>query len=230
MSRKGILFCRGPAANVVDLETVGSPVRASRMPKFHDRDYSAFLFDMDGTLLDSSSVVERVWRAWAQRHDVDPEPLLAACHGVQGADTIRRFGGPDLDVAAEARWLDQAEMADVEGLVAIEGVLAVVQTLEPRSWAIVTSASRELARRRLSAVALPLPEVMVAAEDVESGKPDPEGFLRAAELLGVTVSDCLLFEDSPAGVAAARAAGGQVVIVGSRVAAEEGEFAISNYL
>ncbi len=200
------------------------------MPIFRDRDYSAFLFDMDGTMLDSSPVVHRVWTTWAKRVGIDPAPLLAACHGVQARDLIGRFGRSDLDRSEELEWLTAAEMADLDCIVAIDGIADLLARLGPMDWAIVTSAPRELALRRLAAVDLPLPSVILAAEDVARGKPDPEGFLQAARLLGVAIEDCLVFEDSPAGVASARAAGARVAIVGGLVEPGEEDLIIPNYL
>jgi sugar-phosphatase len=127
------------------------------------------------------------------------------------------------------RWLQHAEMADVDGIVAIDGIAAFLERLDPEAWAIVTSAPRDLAIKRLGAVELPLPRVMVAAEDVARGKPDPEGFLKAAEMLGVDIRECLIFEDSPAGIAAGKASGAHVAIVGDLVEAGDGELVIPNY-
>ncbi|HUQ12204.1 MAG TPA: HAD-IA family hydrolase [Steroidobacteraceae bacterium] len=200
------------------------------MPQFQDHSFAAFLFDMDGTLLDSSAVVERVWRTWAQRHGVDPERLLAASHGVRSEDTIRRFATAATDVALETDWILQAELNDTEGVVALAGVRALIERLHAGEWAIVTSATRDLAMVRLRAAGLPLPHVLITAEDVERGKPDPQGFQKAATLLGVAIEHCLVFEDSPAGVAAAKAAGAQVAIVGDLVPADQGSFAIADYL
>lgn len=199
------------------------------MPSFRNTDYAAFLFDMDGTLLDSSQAVERVWRRWCDRHGIDAEALIAVCHGVRGEDTVRRFATPDMDIEAEAAWLNAAELADVDGIVAIDGIHALIEGLAPYEWAIVTSAPRNLAEVRLRAIGLPVPDVFVTAEDVTQGKPDPQGFRLAAERLGVAAEDCLVFEDSPAGVAAGKAAGAAVAIVGPRVAAEEGTYAITDY-
>jgi sugar-phosphatase len=109
-----------------------------------------------------------------------------------------------------------AEMADVQGVVPIAGIVDFVQRLDTSKWAIVTSAPRDLAELRLKAVGLPRPDVMVTAEDVAEGKPDPEGYLKAAGTLGVPILDCLIFEDSPAGISAAEASGARVVIVGDR--------------
>lgn len=199
------------------------------MPLFRDTAYAAFLFDMDGTLLDSSEAVERVWRRWCDRHGIDAEALIAVCHGVRGEDTVRRFATPGMDINAEAAWLNAAELEDVDGVVPIAGILDLIAGLAPDDWAIVTSAPRNLAEVRLRAIGLPVPAVFVTAEDVTEGKPDPQGFRLAAERLGVAVADCLVFEDSPAGVAAGKAAGAAVAIVGPHVPATEGNYAIADY-
>jgi len=199
------------------------------MPEFRNQTYAAFLFDMDGTLLDSSAAVDRVWGSWAQRHGIDVPTLLATVHGVRSEDTIRRFAGAGVDVAKEVQWILEAEVADVDGVVALPGVHAFIEALDPGTWAIVTSAPRALAEVRLRAVNLPIPEVMITAEEVQRGKPDPQGFLLAAQRLGVSIDKCLVFEDSPAGVAAAKAAGAHVTIVGGLVPGSEGNFALANY-
>ena len=199
------------------------------MPEFRNHSYAAFLFDMDGTLLDSSTVVDRVWGSWATRHGIDVATLLASVHGVRSEDTIRLFAGPGVDVAKETQWILEAETADVDGVVALPGIHAFIEALDPGSWAIVTSAPRALAEVRIRAVNLPIPEVMITAEDVRRGKPDPQGFLLGAQRLGVSIGKCLVFEDSHAGVAAAKAAGAHVAIVGGRVPATEGDFVLANY-
>jgi sugar-phosphatase len=199
------------------------------MPRFREHTYAAFLFDMDGTLLDSSAVVDRVWRTWAQRHGVDTETLMANMHGVRSEDTVRRFAPPGTDVAKENGWILQAELTDVEGIVALEGIHAFIERLAPDEWAVVTSATRALAELRMRAVNLPIPAVLISADDVQRGKPDPQGFTLAARKLGVPIEECLVFEDSPAGVAAGTAAGAQVAIVGGRVSASAGQFALANY-
>ncbi len=198
-------------------------------PTFRGQAYAAFLFDMDGTLLDSSPVVERVWTAWARRHGHAPADVLAVCQGLQYRDTLRRFARPDLDIEAEAAALLQAELDDIEGVVAIAGVKALLDSLDPTRWTIVTSAPRALAETRLRAAGLPVPGAFISGESVLNGKPHPEGFLRAAELLGAPIAECLVFEDSPAGVAAGKAAGARVAIVGDLVSASEGDLTISDY-
>jgi sugar-phosphatase len=200
------------------------------MPDFRNHSYAAFLFDMDGTLLDSSAVVDRVWGAWAERHGIDRDTLFARVHGVRAEDTIRRFATAGMDIARETQWILDAEIDDVEGVVAIEGICELIGGLEHGTWTVVTSASRALAEARLRAAKLPIPETMVTAEDVQRGKPDPEGFLLGAERLGVNIAECLVFEDSAAGVAAARVAGAHVAIIGGAVPGREGDHLLANYL
>ena len=200
------------------------------MPLFRNQPYAAFLFDMDGTLLDSSAVVNRVWRSWAERHGIDPPRLLAAMHGVRAEDTVRRFAGPTLDVAAETEWIHQAELNDVDGVIGLDGIGAFLERLPANEWAVVTSATLALATVRMRAAKLPIPKVFITAEDVSRGKPDPEGFLLAATRLGVRIEHCLVFEDSPAGVKAAKAAGASVAIVGGHVPDNEGNFSLMHYL
>jgi mannitol-1-/sugar-/sorbitol-6-phosphatase len=199
------------------------------MPYFRSHSYAAFLFDMDGTLLDSSAVVHRVWGTWAERHGIDVATLMANVHGVRSEDTIRRFAPATADVATETQWILDAEVRDVDGVIALEGTQAFVEALAPGTWAIVTSAPRTLAEVRLRAAKLPIPQLMITAEDVQRGKPDPQGFLLGAQRLGVRIEECLVFEDSPAGVAAAKAAGADVAIVGGLVPNTEGTFVLANY-
>ncbi len=168
------------------------------------------LFDLDGTLVDSRAVVERQWRRLCDRLGLDFPAVLAVLHGVRSADVIRAFA-PAVDAEAEAAVLDAAEEADSEGLVVVRGAPEVLARLPRDSWGIVTSGHRELAQGRLRAVGLPVPDVMVCGDEVAAGKPDPEGYLAGARLLGAAPSECVVFEDAPAGIQAARAAGMAVV-------------------
>ncbi len=180
---------------------------------FPARRFAAILFDMDGTLTDSIAAANRVWTRWSLSHGLDPEKVLPIIHGVRAGDTIRRLNVPGMDVEKETEIVKQAEIDDVEGVVAIEGAAAFLEALPSSRWAVVTSAPRELALRRFAAARLPVPRVLVSAEDVARGKPAPDGFLRAARLLDVAPDKCLVFEDTAAGVAAAEAAGAAVVVV-----------------
>jgi sugar-phosphatase len=185
------------------------------------KNFAALLFDMDGTLLNSMAVVERVWGAWAVRNGIDPIAFLPSVHGVRAVDTIRKLGLL-VDPVQEARDLAEAEIADVEGIVEIPGARAFLNTLPPEKWAIVTSAPLELAARRLAAAGIPLPRLMVTGEDVSAGKPDPQGYLLAAARLGVRAEDCLVFEDAPAGILAGKAAGAEVAVITGAHAAASG--------
>lgn len=200
------------------------------MPTFKDKSFSAFLFDMDGTLLSSLPAVERAWRTWANRHGIDADLLLTTLHGVRAEDTIRRFFSDEAAVQQEAKWILDFECEDTDGVTAIPGIHALLDQLAPTEWAIVTSAPKALALTRLKAAGIPVPPHLYTAEDVSKGKPHPEGFMKAAEQLGVAIEDCLVFEDSPAGVAAARAAGASVVIIGGHVEANDQDFEIQDYL
>ena len=180
---------------------------------FPDRSFGAFLFDMDGTILNSILAAERVWAAWARRHGVDVDTFLPGIHGMRAVETIRKLGLPDLDIEAEVRDLTEAEIADVEGIEAIGGAAAFLHSLPTERWAIVTSAPRALALRRLEAAGLPVPPILVAGEDVERGKPAPDCFLLGARKLGQPIESCLIFEDAPAGIAAAEAAGGAIAVI-----------------
>ena len=177
------------------------------------RSFAALLFDLDGTIVNSIAAAERAWATWAERHGLDVAAFLPTIHGVRGIDTITRLALPGLDPAVEAEAILQAEIEDVEGVEPIEGAAAFLASLPADRWAIVTSSPRRLALRRLAAAGLPVPAVLVTAEDVARGKPAPDCFLLAAERLGQRIEDCLVFEDAPAGIKAAEASGAAVVMV-----------------
>ena len=175
-------------------------------------DVAAILFDIDGTLVDSTAVVERSWRAWAVAHGLDAEAVLAVCHGRRSADTVAQFV-PPADQAAAVADLDRRELADFDGIVALPGAQSLLSSLPADRWAAVTSGSQQLMRARLHAAGLPVPAVLISGEDVSLGKPDPEGYLKAAARLGWSIDQCLVIEDAPAGVDAAQAAGSQILAV-----------------
>ena len=173
----------------------------------------ALLFDMDGTLVLSHAVVHRVWGRWAERHRLDPGHVIAESHGRRTIDSVRALCPPGVDQQAEADELILAERLDTEGIVAVPGVLALLRSVPPERWAVVTSADRPLAEVRLRAAGITPPRVCITAEDVTHGKPDPQGYLLAASRLGVPAADCIVFEDAPAGIAAGRAAGAHVIVL-----------------
>jgi HAD superfamily hydrolase (TIGR01509 family) len=170
----------------------------------------AVLSDLDGVLVDSGPQIERTWRAFAERHQLDAEHVLAASHGRRTVDLIRVVA-PHLDAEMEAATIEQEEIGSVNGLRALPGARELIESVAEDRFAIVTSGSRPLALARLRAADLPVPKVVVTAEDVEAGKPDPAAYLRAAELLGVEPEHSLVIEDAPAGIEAGVAAGMTVV-------------------
>ncbi|HDX8343864.1 TPA: HAD-IA family hydrolase [Aeromonas dhakensis] len=175
----------------------------------------ALLLDMDGTLVHSTGEVETVWRLWCRRHRLDPEPVLTMCHGVRSREVIRTLA-PQLDLAQEVALLDDLEIHHTGQAEALAGARTRLASLPVERWALVTSASQRVAKHRLRSAGLPLPALLVGAEDVEHGKPDPEPYLLAAERLGLAAADCLVFEDATAGISSALRAGCRVVQVGGR--------------
>ena len=180
---------------------------------FAGRKFAAFLFDMDGTVLNSIAAAERVWAKWALRHGLDVAAFLPTIHGKRAVETIAALGLPGIDVVVEAGALLKAEAADLEGIVPIPEAVAFLNSLPPERWAIVTSAPLELALLRMQAAGIPVPRMIVSGEDVTRGKPAPDCFLLAAKRLGVEARDCLVFEDAPAGIAAGEASGASVMVI-----------------
>lgn len=176
-----------------------------------------FLFDLDGTLVDSLPVVERSWQFWAESYGVDPQAVLDFIHGKQAITTLRHFmpGKSEAEIQAEFLRLEQIEANDLDGIRALPGAIALLQHLDAQSipWAIVTSGSIPVAHARHRAAGLPAPAVFVTAEQVKRGKPQPDAYLLGAELLGLPPQDCLVVEDAQAGVQSGLAAGCHVAAV-----------------
>lgn len=170
----------------------------------------AILFDMDGTLVDSTLCVEQTWRHWAHRHSLDLDRLLGIAHGRQNQDVIRLIA-PHLETETELSFLAAAEENCRDGIVAVPGAYGLLKRLPASRWAVVTSAWQKLAQIRLSCAGLPIPKVLITADEIEQSKPDPTGYLAGAARLGVPPPSCLVVEDTPAGIEAARAAGMMVV-------------------
>ncbi|MEV8586543.1 HAD-IA family hydrolase [Streptomyces sp. NPDC051180] len=181
----------------------------------------ALLLDMDGTLVNSDAVVERCWRRWADRQGLDGDAVLKVVHGRQGYATMAVLL-PDRPMAenhADNRLMLAEETADVDGVVPVPGAPAFLAAIAALPHALVTSADEALAQARMGAAELPMPITRVTAELVGASKPDPEGFLKGAAALGFSPADCVVFEDSEAGIQAGRAAGMPIVGVGPRAAA-----------
>lgn len=175
--------------------------------------FDAFLFDMDGTILNSIAAAERVWGAWAWKFGLNPEAFLPTIHGRRASETISLLGLPGIDAEAEAAAITQAEIEEIGGVVPIPGAAPFLRCLPIDRWAVVTSAPAALAHRRLEAAGLLKPTTIVTAEDVRRGKPAPDCFILAAERLSVDPTRCLVFEDAEAGISAAAAAGCRVVVI-----------------
>jgi mannitol-1-/sugar-/sorbitol-6-phosphatase len=173
---------------------------------------SAIVFDLDGVLVDSTEVVELAWRRWADEQGVSLEDLLAVAHGRPAREVVQAFA-PHLDGDHESRRLDDWEVEASGGLTAMPGARECVAAAARGAWAIVTSGARDLATGRLGAVGLALPPVLVTADDITLGKPHPQAYLSACEKLAIPASECLVIEDAPAGVTAAKRAGMTVVAV-----------------
>ena len=171
---------------------------------------AAILFDLDGVLVDSAAFVERQWRRWATARGLRPEPFLRVCHGRRALETIR-IAAPHLDAEAEVRSFQPDEAEEAQPIAALPGAGTLLSALPAGSWAVATSGRRSSATDRLRRAGLPIPDVLVCAEDVASGKPSPDAYLLAARRLAVAPADCLVIEDAPAGIEAARAAGMSVV-------------------
>lgn len=195
---------------------------------------SGVLFDMDGTLVDSTAVVEGAWGRFGAQHGIAPETILAFSHGRQTIDTVRHFL-PDLPFDEQRRLADDLVADEVEnthGIVEIPGAGAFVSRLVDAGVpvALVTSAPRDLAVNRMRAASVHVPAALVTSEDVEHGKPHPDGYQRGAALLGVRPEDCVAFEDAPAGLEAAIASGATTVVVGAlRSDITDGLFRVSGY-
>lgn len=185
------------------------PALVLTLPSGAELSCDAVLFDMDGVLIDSLGVVDRHLRTWAARNGLDPDEVVARSPGLTNEHLVR-LTAPHLDdeaVAAETAFLVAQDRDDLEGITPCPGAADLLRELPPAAWAVVTSAYRDVAHARLRHTGLPHPKVLVTAEDVARGKPHPEGYRSAARALGVPAGRCIVVEDAPSGVAAARAAG-----------------------
>ncbi|MFJ4173644.1 HAD-IA family hydrolase [Microbacterium sp. NPDC089696] len=190
----------------------------------------AVLLDMDGTLVDSTAVVERLWLSWAEPHGLDPATVLGVIHGRQGHQSMAIMlpeRDHSINLVENERML-ATEASDVDGVVEIRGAGAFLEALDGLPHAIVTSANVPLMNARMAEAGLVVPELAVTAESVSASKPDPEGFLLGATLLGVDPADCVVFEDSGAGIQAAHAAGMRVIGIGPHARTHAPEYAVDD--
>src|SRR2546430_9051572 len=170
----------------------------------------AVRFDLDGVLVDSTPAVARAWAGWAREHGFEPDEVVKKAHGRPSISTVRELL-PHADHATEDREVERREIADVEGVIPLPGAMDLLQALPLERWAIVTSCTRALAGVRISAARLPEPKHLVTATDVKHGKPDPEPYLKGAQILGVPAGECIVIEDAPAGIRAGKEAGARVL-------------------
>ena len=180
----------------------------------------AILFDLDGVLVNSAELVERTWRVWAAQHQLDFEKVIAVAHGRRTIETVRILA-PQLNVEAEVAALESGEAVTPDGVYEIAGARELLEMLPPDRWAIVTSGIRAIAEFRIRHTGLPMPSVMICAEDISHGKPDPEGYLSAALRLGRASKDCIVIEDAPAGIEAAHNAGMRVIAIAATYPADQ---------
>jgi sugar-phosphatase len=172
----------------------------------------AILFDLDGVLIDSTVCITHHWQQWAQKHGLDLANIMQVAHGRRTVETIQLVA-PHLPAEEEAKRFAAVEAVDTDGVVAIEGASQLLSLLPSDTWAIVTSGTRDVATARLRHTGLPVPGILVTADDVTNGKPNPEPYLVAAKGLGISPDKCVVIEDAPAGVKAARSAGMQAIAI-----------------
>ena len=168
------------------------------------------LFDLDGVLADSTPAVARVWTIWAKKHGFDPEQTVHQAHGRPSLATIRELL-PNADHLAENAMVEQMEIADIDDVVPLPGAVELMNALPPERWTIVTSCTHALALVRLRVAGLPIPPKLITSNDITYGKPNPEPYLKGAQLLGLAAKDCVVLEDAPAGIRAGKAAGARVI-------------------
>lgn len=180
----------------------------------------AILFDLDGTLVESTFFIERLWQDWGRQHGITPQRMSEVMHG-RRAHEIIHLVAPHLSIKDEVHALESDEIAHMGGMRTYTGARELLNSLPPRQWAIVTSGSVRVASARLRHAELPMPEVFITAHDVNSGKPAPDAYLLAAQRLHVSPADCVVVEDAPAGVLAGKAAGMRVIGVASSHSREE---------
>lgn len=190
---------------------------------------SGLLFDLDGVLVDSTPAVARVWRKWAIEHGFEPEETVRRAHGRPSVETVRELL-PDADSEKENQVILRGEIEDTDCVVPLAGTRELLSSLPENQWALVTSCARPLAEVRLKTAGLPLPRNIVTCDDVRRGKPDPEPYVKGAALLGLPPSNCVVFEDAPAGIIAGKAAGALVIALRTTASDSELEDAGADWI
>ena len=178
------------------------------------------LFDLDGVLVDSTPAVARVWAWWARQHGFDADKTVREAHGKPSIATIRELL-PNGNHDAENEEVERREIEDTDGVIPLPGAMELLKALPPAKWAIVTSCTRRLAEVRIAAAGLPKPRQMVTSNDIKNGKPNPEPYLKGAQILGASGSECVVIEDAPAGIRAGKAAGTHVIALRTTAPDEE---------
>lgn len=187
---------------------------------FEKIEFQAVLFDLDGTLVESTGLISDILSHWAVEQGLDADAVLTFSHGKRTQDIVANFIH-DESCSLHYQKLTEKFLAASVHTQAIQAAATFIQTLNQHHvpWAVVSSSERELIFARMQAADLPIPEYVVAAEDIVQGKPNPEGYLNGAKLLHIPIEQCVVFEDSAAGIQAAEAAGAQVIVVGAEDAA-----------
>lgn len=180
----------------------------------------AILFDLDGTLVESTFFIERLWQDWGIEHGVSPQRMSEVMHG-RPAVEIMNIVAPHLSIKDEVYALETDEISRMEGMRTYAGAKELLSSLPPKQWAIVTSGSLRVASARLNYAGLPKPAVFITANDIKAGKPAPDAYLLASYRLHVQPEDCVVVEDAPAGIQAGKSAGMKVIGVASSHSKEE---------
>ena len=177
--------------------------------------FKAFIFDLDGTLVDSAAIVELVMRRWCRENEIEYGLLEDSSRSSRTEDTVRSVA-PHLDCKREAEKIEAIEREELKNLKEIKGASAFLKRLPKGQWAVVTSSDSLTAKAKLKATGMPLPSVLIGGDQVEQGKPHPEAYLLAMKRLKLLPEDCLAFEDSDTGISSALAAGCSVMVVGAQ--------------
>lgn len=178
-------------------------------------EFEGILFDLDGTLVDSSEVITRAWHAFAGKHKIDVNENFYAIQGKPAGEAIASLR-PDAspsEIEQDTEWLEMVEANDTDGVVALPGAVELLNTLNRENipWAIVTSGTVPVATARINTAGLPFPKILITPEQVSRGKPDPEPYVLGATKLGVDIKKCIVFEDAPAGTKSGVSAGAKVI-------------------